>query len=160
MQIATRQRKEHPSFSKTYLSLDPSTMTKNLPWRLATLATLFSIVAHSHHVKLSWVPFTDSPENHGYTKLCDAVVFKNDYAKPLVDYTCDGVRVAVWNADGLPDQTLEFATPCGSGGYALRFAFCLHVLWSVCIGDSDATSTDVHCFGLGKKDDGEWRSGV
>lgn len=69
-----------------------------------------SYLADATHVKLTWRPFTDSPAKHGYKKWCTSedVLVVYEGGKSIGYYTCDADTIAVWNADGLPNDQLEF----------------------------------------------------
>lgn len=147
---------------------------------LLALSGLAAVAAT--HVELSWRPFTDSPELHGYKRWCTA---KLQYVgqKPMGDYSCDGHQIAVWNADGLPNNTLEFSqcsmllrhaieyradlrfahsdTPCGTGGYGIKrewfgYLHCHGPTWIVCWGDSKPGAANMNCRGFHWHDDGEF----
>lgn len=75
-------------------------------WIVTTLMLARSSTAK--HVKLTWKPFNGHPSAHGYRTLCTARVQKSTVPKRLGKYMCDWATVALWNADGLPDETLEF----------------------------------------------------
>ncbi|CAO1625767.1 unnamed protein product [Jaminaea pallidilutea] len=130
------------------------------------LLTLLTILfapqaATAHHVPLSWRPFLDSPARHGYTKWCTAFAAHQTLPKVFTEYRCKDSLVAVWNADGLPNETLEFATACGGGGYAWfragKHLFCPAKKWVVCAGDSSPESiTPYTCYGVFSEDDGYW----
>lgn len=130
--------------------------------RTLTWAVLTGFVS-AHHVPLSWRPFTDSPANHDYKLWCTSSHVAFEY--PQVDraigyYRCPpGSTVAVWNDEKLPNNQLEFATPCGTGGYAIEqkvFPFCHGPTWMVCLGNSTVGATGIQCYGMRWKDDGFW----
>ncbi|CAO1625637.1 unnamed protein product [Jaminaea pallidilutea] len=130
-------------------------MPRSLLLALSGLATVAAT-----HVELSWRPFTDSPELHGYKRWCTA---KLQYVgqKPIGDYSCDGHQIAVWNADGLPNNTLEFNTPCGTGGYGIKrewfgYLHCHGPTWIVCWGDSKPGAPNMNCRGFHWHDDAYW----
>lgn len=68
-------------------------------------------LASAKHVKLSWKPFPDSPQKHGYQRKCSATAVHKTNPRIEATYYCDGTTeaVAFWNPVGLPGQTLEFS---------------------------------------------------
>lgn len=111
-----------PDFAPDRTSSLHSLPTMTLSLVLLTLLTVLLVpqTATANHVPLSWRPFLDSPARHGYTKWCTAFAAHQTLPKVFTEYRCKDSLVAVWNADGLPNETLEFGEyVCRCCGFSL-----------------------------------------
>ncbi|CAO1631941.1 unnamed protein product [Jaminaea pallidilutea] len=131
--------------------------------RLLLLMIMMMMSSFNHaaaeHVRLDYHPINSVPESRGMKLWCEVGPVWTT-PKPIVDYVCFNKRVAVWNADHLPNYTLEFATPCGGGGYAIHdyiiTSWCRGPLWFVCaVFQRGKDKTERICYGLDWRDDGE-----
>ncbi|PWN28654.1 hypothetical protein BDZ90DRAFT_259682 [Jaminaea rosea] len=124
---------------------------KALLARILVSASFFMVVA-ADHFTCSWTgPSTKDPDQHGYSKFCEAGYSASNVGRGryLFGDSID-TKVADWGF--LHPETIEFGTPCNGGGYGGDS--CLHgKYWGVCIEENDYTRD---CRYLSKWDDCEW----
>lgn len=79
--------------------------------RLCVITSLLLLSFFNHaaaeHVRLDYHPINSIPESRGMKLWCEVGPMWTT-PKPIADYVCFNKRVAVWNADHLPNYTLEF----------------------------------------------------
>ena len=95
---------------------------------LSLLASLFSVV-HANHYTCSFQGPGNNPETDGYELFCDATVTEQNQTH--AQYNChwpNGKTSMVADYGYLADFALEFATPCGGGGYTGRSSYGSHPL--------------------------------
>ncbi|PWN26526.1 hypothetical protein BDZ90DRAFT_267064 [Jaminaea rosea] len=115
-------------------------------------------VALAHHAYCSWAYVPGSPADSGFTRHCLAPKIYIDSTH--AQYKClERQVVADWGY--LRPYTLEFATPCGDSGYALRVHHkhhhCDHDVWALCNATAQANDPQGYrCYYMKSHDDCEW----
>lgn len=120
---------------------------------LLLLAAHCATLTRAIHCSCTW-KLGKKPGELGYERWCTAPV--SSITNGQATYHCDknspgnhaGKKVADWNV--LRPKVLEFATPCGGGGYAAAWG-CPAIDWAVCIDRGKFTD----CLGLKSHDDCE-----
>ncbi|PWN26636.1 hypothetical protein BDZ90DRAFT_261436 [Jaminaea rosea] len=135
-------------------------MTPLLPLLANALALLpLAPLTVAKHVVCSWRPGIATPDKYGFNRFCSATSYTTTtHDKTTAEFKCkhlfegNTVKPATWNVLG--DGILEFASPCGMGGWFAEgeHAWCPDSSFAMC---TDETHGD-ECWYMDKRDDCEW----
>ncbi|PWN29774.1 hypothetical protein BDZ90DRAFT_230620 [Jaminaea rosea] len=130
-----------------------------LPWTLAPLLLLTSLVVATHHVCTWKDAGPDSPATYWYEHYCTATpqVSNDSHAR----YYCpknQGNGDFVADYGYLKAETINFASPCSFNGYFKFRHDCHWPYIGVCIGEAGPTvdESKISCLYMSSKDDCEW----
>ncbi|PWN26631.1 hypothetical protein BDZ90DRAFT_233243 [Jaminaea rosea] len=110
--------------------------------------------AQADHYTCHWRPGNESPKKYGYKHYCNAEQNIVDPVKSTLQWSCTSkynrtVSPANWNMVG--HLALEFATPCGEGGWFLdTYGICPGDYFAMCLKPAQ------DCYYLHDEDDCQW----
>lgn len=102
---------------------------------LVVFLVAFAPVSHAKHRICSWQDQgLLSPAHYGYIRFCLANLTR--YNETQGGYFCWNSSEHVADYGFLGPQKLEFASPCGTGGYARDYWCESMQYWGVCVGQA------------------------